>query len=186
MTSPYLYFPGGRLSSAELTAACLDGHLVALGEGYIPADAVETAALRAASLRELLPPGVAATHRSAAWIHGAPAAPPARHRVQRVSARRLHHRIDRRLQFHDTRMPPADVVRIGGVLVTTPIRTLVDLTRTAGPGHRRAALLMVQAGIADAEDAIAWLHASPGLPGKRTALPLLQAWASADQPEVTR
>ena len=43
MTGPFLYFPHDRLSPAELSAARLDGHVVELGEGYIPADAVETA-----------------------------------------------------------------------------------------------------------------------------------------------
>ena len=44
--------PDDRLSPAELSAACLDGDLVELGEAYIPADAVETRGLRAGSLRE--------------------------------------------------------------------------------------------------------------------------------------
>jgi hypothetical protein len=48
--SPFLYFADDRLSSAELTAACLDGHLVSLGDAYMPADAVETRALGAGSL----------------------------------------------------------------------------------------------------------------------------------------
>ena len=42
MASPFLYFADDRLSAAELSAARLDGHLVELGEAYIPADAVET------------------------------------------------------------------------------------------------------------------------------------------------
>ena len=42
MASPFLYFADDRLSRAELSAACLDGDLVELGEAYIPADAVET------------------------------------------------------------------------------------------------------------------------------------------------
>ena len=51
MSSPFLYFADERLSPAELSAARLDGHLVELGEAYIPADAVETRGLRAGSLR---------------------------------------------------------------------------------------------------------------------------------------
>ena len=47
MASPFLYQIDDRLSLAELTAARLDGHLVELGEAYIPADAVETLGLRA-------------------------------------------------------------------------------------------------------------------------------------------
>ena len=72
MASPFLYFADDRLSQAELTAACLDGDLVELGEAYIPADAVETTGLRAGSLSEVLGESLAATHLTAAWIHGAP------------------------------------------------------------------------------------------------------------------
>ena len=85
-----------RLSAAELSAARLDGHLVELGEGYIPADAVETTHLRAASLAVLLGATLAATHLSAAWVYGAIDAAPPRHTVQRAVPRRIHHVIDRR------------------------------------------------------------------------------------------
>src|SRR3546814_4417455 len=54
MASPFLYFAGSRLSQAELSAACLDGDLVPLGDGFVPADLIETTALRAASLRPVL------------------------------------------------------------------------------------------------------------------------------------
>ena len=90
MGSPFLYFTDDRLSGAELTAACLDGDLVALGDAYIPADAVETAALRAGSLTPILGDTLAATHLTAAWIHGGLPLPPARHTVQRAVPRRLH------------------------------------------------------------------------------------------------
>ena len=71
MASPFLYFADDRLSRAELTAACLDGDLVELGDAYIPADAVETSALRAGSLLPVLGENLAATHLTAAWIQGA-------------------------------------------------------------------------------------------------------------------
>ena len=92
MASPFLYFADDRLSTAELSAACLDGDLVELGDAYIPADAVETQALRAGSLARILGDTLAATHLSAAWIHGALPEPPARHTVQRAVPRRLHRR----------------------------------------------------------------------------------------------
>ena len=41
MHPAFLYLPGARLELAELAAAALDGHLVAMGEGFIPADLVE-------------------------------------------------------------------------------------------------------------------------------------------------
>lgn len=192
MTSPYLYFAGERLSPAELSAACLDGHLVELGEGYIPADAVETAALRAGSLGTLLGDVLAATHLSAAWIHGAIPFPPTRHTVQRAVSRRLHHLIGRRFCYRDLCIAAGDLQRIGGVLVTTPARTLADLVRVDDRAHRAAARLMVQGGVASVDEAVAWLEGHGGVPNKRSALVLLRRWASeetagtADQDEVTR
>src|SRR6478609_127580 len=129
MASPFLYFAEDRLSQAELSAACLDGDLVELGEAYIPADAVETRGLRAGSLSGILGDVLAATHLSATWIHGALPAPPARHTVQRAVARRLHHIPDRRLVYRDLAVDPADLQLVSGVLVTSPVRTLADLSR---------------------------------------------------------
>src|ERR671913_62107 len=118
MHSTYLYFPQQRLSAAELSAARLDGHLVELGEGYIPADAVETTHLRAASLAVLLGSPLAATHLSAAWVYGAIDTAPSRHTVQRAVPRRIHHVIDRRILYRDGSIGDDDLAAIGGVLVT--------------------------------------------------------------------
>ncbi|BDV30606.1 type IV toxin-antitoxin system AbiEi family antitoxin [Microbacterium terricola] len=180
MGSPFLYFAGDRLSTAELTAACLDGHLVDLGEGYIPADAVETAALRAGSLSELLGADLAATHLSAAWIHGVLPDPPGRHTVQRAASRRLHHVLGRRIVYRDLQVDPADLVRIGGVWVTAPPRTLADLARIADPRYQAAAAAMADAMPRVRSGAVAWLSEHGPLPGKAKALRMLR------QDEVTR
>ena len=66
MTSPFLFFVDDRLSLAELSAARLDGDLVELGDAFIPADAIETGALRAGSLTSMLGDTLAATHLTAA------------------------------------------------------------------------------------------------------------------------
>jgi len=180
MGSPFLYFAGDRLGPAELTAACLDGHLVDLGEGYIPADAVETAALRAASLGELLGADLAATHLSAAWIHGAIPEPPSRHTVQRAASRRLHHVLGRRIVYRDLQVDPDDLIRIGGVWVTSPPRTLADLARISDAPYEAAALAMAGAMPVARDAAIAWLCEHGPLPGKARALGMLR------QDEVTR
>ncbi len=190
MASPFLYFAGERLSTAELSAARLDGHLVELGEAYIPADAVETRELRAGSLGALLGDTLAATHLSAAWVHGALAEPPARHTVQRAVPRRLHHVLGRRLIYRDLQVDPHDLVRIGGVWVTVPVRTLADLSRIGDDAHVRAATLMVDAAPALAGEAVAWLENHGALPAKRSALALLRSLAArepqAAQDDVTR
>ena len=126
---PFLYFADDRLSTPELMAARLDGHLIEVGEGFMPADAVETRELRAASLRRVYAPGLAFTHESAAWVHGALTEVPRRHCVQRTGARRRPPLLDRRLRYRDGRLADRDVVIVSGVAVTVPERTLADLVR---------------------------------------------------------
>ncbi|WP_109209477.1 MULTISPECIES: hypothetical protein [Microbacterium] len=178
MASPFLYFADDRLSRAELTAACLDGDLVALGDAYMPADAVETAALRAGSLAPILGDTLAATHLSAAWVHGALTAPPTRHTVQRAVARRLGVVPDRRLVYRDLAVDARDLQRLGGVLVTSPARTLADLARVEDPDHAMAARLLADADPDAVTRAIDDLEAGV-LPHKRAALVLLRSFASA-------
>lgn len=186
MASPFLYFADERLSPAELSAARLDGHLVELGEAYIPADAVETRELRAGSLQELLGETLAATHLSAAWVHGALSEPPARHTVQRAVARRLHQVIGRRLLYRDLRVDPVDLVRIGGVWVTVPVRTLADVSRVADADHARAARLLTDAVPGLAAQAVAWLESHGALPNKRSALALLRGLAARERPDASQ
>lgn len=183
--SPFLYFADERLSRAELTAACLDGDLVALGDAYIPADAVETAALRAGSLAETLGDTLAATHLSAAWVHGGLPLPPSRHTVQRGVPRRLHVRPDRRVVYRDLQVPGDDLQLVGGVLVTTPERTLADLARVGDDEHTEAARLLAEIDADAAYEAIARLEAG-ALPHKRAALACLRALVEERQDEVTR
>jgi hypothetical protein len=189
MASPFLYFADERLSCAELTAACLDGHLVGLGDAYIPADAVETAALRAGSLARVLGETLAATHLSAAWIHGGLPQPPARHTVQRAVTRRLHVVPERHVVYRDTAVPDEDLELLGGVRVTTPARTLIDLARVRDAAHDRAARLLAAARPESVAPAIARLQQG-ALPHKRRALGLLAevagATAAAGQEDVTR
>ncbi|MCR2761989.1 hypothetical protein NQ152_00555 [Microbacterium sp. zg.B48] len=189
MSSPFLYFADGRLSQAELSAARLDGHLVELGDAYIPADAVETRELRAGSLRAILGDTLAATHLSAAWVHGGLHVPPTRHTVQRAVPRRLHQVMGRRLLYRDLNVDPVDLMRISGVWVTDPVRTLADLSRVVDDEHARAARLLADAVPGLPARAIAWMAAHGALPNKRSALAFLRGLAArgaVDQEEVTR
>ncbi|MCR2800846.1 type IV toxin-antitoxin system AbiEi family antitoxin [Microbacterium sp. zg-Y818] len=195
MPSPFLYFAGGRLSGAELAAARLDGDLVEVGEGYMPADAVETRELRAASLAPLVGQTLAATHLSAAWVHGVLDTPPARHAVQRVVARRLSPSLDARVRYSDVRLDAADADVIGGVAVTSPTRTLADLARSRDAAHRDVAVRMMTIAPHLRDEALAWLAAAGPVPDKRAAVAFLRAYAvpsarpppgTAGQDEVTR
>jgi hypothetical protein len=186
MASPFLYFADDRLSRAELSAACLDGDLVELGEAYIPADAVETAALRAGSLARTLGDTLAATHLTAAWIHGALLHQPARHTVQRAVPRRLHVVPDRQLVYRDLSIPSSDLLLVGGVRVTSPVRTMIDLARVGDDDHARAAQLLAGTHTDAVADAIERLEGGV-LPHKRKALPILRGLvAGSGQDDVTR
>lgn len=187
MRSPFLYFADERLSVAELTAACLDGDLVELGDAYMPADAVETTALRAGSLRTLLGDTLAATHLSAAWIHGMLPDPPARHTVQRAVSHRLHQVVHRRLVYRDPWVGEDGMVRIGGVWVTSPARTLADIVRVTDERHASAARSIAPADPALCAAALAFLVSRGPVPNKRAGIALLQTLAAAaDQDDVTR
>ncbi|MFT4231136.1 MAG: type IV toxin-antitoxin system AbiEi family antitoxin [Microbacterium sp.] len=175
----FVYFAHDRFSPAELSAARLDGHLVELGEGFVPADAVETPALRAASLAPLVDDRLAATHLSAAWVHGAVDEPPAQHAVQRAVGHRIRPVVDHRVVYRDVQLDARDVVRIGGVLVTTPVRTLADLARQSASGPDGAqvaeAISRLAAHAGAAREGIARLAQQDAVPGKPHALELLRA-----------
>jgi hypothetical protein len=175
MPSRFVYVAGDRLSQAELSAACLDGHVVALGEAYVPADVVESAALRAASLAPLLGDTLAATHLSAAWVHGGIDEAPGRHAVQRAVPRRLHHVLGRRFSYRDTEIPESDLVRIGGVAITSVARTAADLARAGDIAARRALETWTGRTPVPSVEGSAWLSAHPRLPHGAAARALLDA-----------
>lgn len=177
MSWPFLYFSCEGLSLAELTAARLDGDLIDVGEAFMPADAVETHTLRAASLGRLIPGTVAITRVSAAWVHGAVSVPPARHTVQRLSSARAHVR-DPRLAYRDRPVPSGDVVFIAGVAVTSPPRTLADLVRDLCHGDEGARTVIESMLIWRPElvnEAVALLESAPPMHFKRPALAFLRA-----------
>lgn len=168
---PFLYFAGDRLTEAELRAALLDGDLVDIGEGFMPADAVETPEMRAASLLPLTGGHRALTHVSAAWVYGVRHEPPLVHTLQRATTTRASFPLDARVQFRDLALPEADVTQIGGVLVTTPVRTFVDLVRrqvaTGTADATIAAFLRWRPSLR--EDGLRWLDACGPVHHKRPA-----------------
>ncbi|WP_396641386.1 type IV toxin-antitoxin system AbiEi family antitoxin [Microbacterium sp.] len=174
MRWPLIYLPGERLSIAELSAARLDGDVVEIGEGYMPADAIESTATRAASLRSICGPRLVVGSWSAAWVYGALPEPPSRHSVLRGAAHRVGNLIDRRAIFHDVGVDDQDVSDVEGVLVTSPLRTLIDVARRIRePEHRERATsvvdTLIDAGLVDPRDAISRIDSVTRLPGSKQA-----------------
>ncbi|WP_223624767.1 type IV toxin-antitoxin system AbiEi family antitoxin [Microbacterium sp. EST19A] len=176
MHPAFLYLPGSRLSPAELSAARIDGHVIDLGEAYVPADLVETAEVRASTLASLVRPGTAASGPTAAWIHGAGDAPPAVHHVKRSADRRLRPQTSGRLVFHDTLLAASDQQMIAGIAVSTPVRTLLDLATTL---HRDPRVLPWMDHLARvfpglASEAAASVRSLRRVPGSRAGLAALE------------
>ena len=175
----FLYVPGDRLSQSELSAARIDGHVVEMGDAYIPADLVETADVRASTITPLVQPGTAASGPTAAWIHGAGDTPPAVHHVKRCVERRLRPVTSARLVFHDTVLPSSDVRMIGGIPVSTAARTMLDLATTL---HRdpRVRIWMDRLALACPEapaDAVTALRDMKRVPGSRAGIAALERLA---------
>ena len=166
------YRPGALLSPQELNAARLDGLLVEIGEGYMPADLPEDAGARAAALSPILTPGYAASGPTAAWVHGVGDAPPSRHHIQRAVDHRPRIEQRREVIAHEGRIPPADLIFVAAVPVTTPLRTLTDLVLTSGRyrecdewmGEMAAMFPSLLPRVHEL------LTARPRMPGKRAAL----------------
>lgn len=180
------YRPGGRLSLPELSAARLDGDVVEVGEGYIPADAIEGAGARALSLSPLVPPGTAVSGISAAWVHGAGDAPPGVHHVSRISASRQRIAPSIRVVHHERRLCADDVRSISGVWVQTPEATaeslLLSSARSAEDELWLHSLMRITPGLAEAvRDRVIPLGRRPGANHARR---ILERWAS--QEVVTR
>ncbi|MFJ6531320.1 type IV toxin-antitoxin system AbiEi family antitoxin [Microbacterium sp. NPDC091662] len=179
MHPAFLYVPGDRLSLSELSAARIDGHVVEVGDAYVPADLVEGPDVRAGAVASLVQPGTAASGPTAAWIHGAGDAPPAVHHVRRCVERRIRAVTSSRLVFHDTVVPASDVQLIGGIRVSDPVRTMLDLATALHRDPRmltwmdRLALVFPETPNAAAEA----LRAMSRVPGSRAGSAVLERLA---------
>ncbi|WP_372967123.1 type IV toxin-antitoxin system AbiEi family antitoxin [Microbacterium sp.] len=179
MHPAFLYLPGGRLAVSELSAARLDGHLIELGEGYIPADLVESAAARASAIAALVPVDTAASGPTSAWIHGAGDVPPPIHHVRRAVARRIRPVLTHRVRFHDTALPVDAFVQLGGIAVMTPVRTMVDLALGLHRDEslRRWMVLLAEVDASLAAEAATAMSTLSRVPGTRAARGALERLA---------
>lgn|GEM_PF-555389 len=161
-----------ELPSEELQAARLDGEMYALGLGACPIDVVEQPAHRALALAPIAVDRMIAERRTAAWIWGALDELPAPHEFCVDIRARTTRPVDARILVRELVLDASDWVSVGGVPVTTPLRTLVDMARVAvswdSAQQRIAATLARHAGI-DSRACREMLDRSRNLPNKRRA-----------------
>jgi hypothetical protein len=129
------------ISDGRLVALCRSGLLRRPIRGvYVAAQVPDSLALRAAMLRLVVPPDCFVTDRTAGWLHGCPMilAPNDHLVVPRVSmfrppdAGRLRNKLSRSGERH---VLAEDLAEVEGLLVTTPLRTALDLGRLEKPAQ---------------------------------------------------
>ena len=180
------YLPGERLSLAELGSARLDGHVVEVGEGYMPTDTIESSGARAMSIAALFPPHAAASGPTAAWVHGAGDLPPAVHHFTRAQRARGRRSVSHRVVFHERLLRTDEVQVLAGMLVTTPFVTAATLlfsaTQSTADAHWLQALLRAHPSLEpELHTFVSQTHRRPGSRSARRLLADL-----TDQEVVTR
>jgi hypothetical protein len=135
------------LPVVELRAACIDGQVFAVDDWFAPIDEPDGRQLRAATLAPLVPERMIAERSSALWVFGARASAPFRHQLCIDIANRTTPHLSPRFEFRECRIETADIVQVGSLRLTSPLRTAIDLLRTCEPF-----------GVADALDVLAVLR----------------------------
>jgi len=138
------------LPLAELTCARLDGELFAVAGAWCPIDALDGPEIRARAVAPLAPSRAAAERMTAAWIYGL-AAEPVRHQFCVDVTARTRKPSGTGTLLREVRIGPDDTRLVGQLLVTTPLRTAIDLARWGRSAGRppEPALLAALLGLDD-------------------------------------
>lgn len=154
LTTPFTRVQAERLGVSRTTLATITrrGLVRPVLRGvYAAAQLVDSIELRAASLALVVPPSAVVTDRSAAWLHMVDLlAPSAVHEMPPLD---IYSRSESRVRrpgvsSGERRMRDEDVTVVEGVLVTTKLRTALDLGRRLDRYHALAALdALLRAGV---------------------------------------
>ncbi|TAM69966.1 MAG: hypothetical protein EPN48_06115 [Microbacteriaceae bacterium] len=187
---PDVLVPTVTLSLPELCAARLDGEVMPIDECFIAIDTADSTRARAITLRSLVGSRAIADKASALWIYGILPMPPATHTVCIDRADRSATPRSLRVTVAQSRFHPGDLCTVGGMTVTTPLRTVYDLARVRrfSALESRGIRGLIDLFALDAASCIARVDAVRNLPGRRAALRRLHdaAAAAAPQPALTR
>ncbi len=119
------------LPLAELCAATLDGQVFRLDDCFEPVDVPHTRLQRARAIGALWPGKFIAERSTAAWIWGALESAPLDHELCVSLGARARPENTRRLTVREVVIENDEFVVLGGMRVTTPLRTIVDIARFA-------------------------------------------------------
>lgn len=166
------------LPEAELRAARLDGEVFAVGECFCPVDEVIGPAHRARSLAAVLPPRMIAEQHSAAWVLGATSVPPWRPELCTDADARTRPASLAMLTVREVVIDSSEFTWMGGMRVTTPLRTAIDLARFSAPfgaEEQEIVAKLAELGRFQLSDCIEAIESRRNLPRKRSALQRLHS-----------
>lgn len=161
------------LPEAELCALRLDGEVYRIDECFSPIDVVESPISRAHALAWITPARFIAEQRTAAWLHGALGLPPAVHQFCVAARARAKPSQGRRMRVREVEIDDSEIQSFGGIRVTTPLRTTVDLARFSrvfGAEEKRVVTALLAIDGLGTDECRAALNLRRNLPGKRLAL----------------
>lgn len=159
------------LPAAELLAARLDGDLFAVDGCFSPIDEILQPFHRAAAARAGLSRKLIVELQSAAWVWGALPEAPLRHTFCVGVGARVSRTPGREHEVREVAIGSHDLVDLRGTLVTTPLRTVLDLVRADAGTHHVLRGLLDEPGLTLARDT---LLRHRNLPNKRRAVARLE------------
>jgi len=180
-------FPVIDLPDPERQAMRLDGELYRLADGYVSIAVPDVPASRAAALLAHRPRRLIAARRTAAWIWGALPTAPARGEYLVDLAARWRPAPSEGLDVIESVLHAGDVTDLGGAMVTSPLRTAIDLARFRSPfttADGDAVRELASIGGFGYDDALHVMDRGRNLAGKQLAATRLAS--SLAQPELTR
>lgn len=137
--------PGELFTLGELHAMKLDSVLRSVfGDAFRAVDIPESMEVRAAALGQQIPPALlrraAVGQLSAAWVYGCAPTPQPIALLLGLAGKSAQLPLLSGCTLRQVRLDPSDVQELGGTLVTTPLRTALDVARTAPPQLARTVL----------------------------------------------
>lgn len=185
-----LYSPGQLFSWPELQAMASDGVLTQLYQrGYLAPGTRSTPQLRARALCTMIPQPirqrVVAGRLTAAWVYGCAPEPDRLALLVDASRRISSMRATRGCTFHEVRLGALDVVSLGGLMVSSPLRTALDIALHVESDRALPVLAaLLERGELGVRLRLLRLavEATPRVPYKRAALELLALLEAARPP----
>lgn len=184
---PELYAPDKPFAWPELQSLASDGVLARFHQhGYTLPDHMASPQLRARAAAGAVPASVrqrvVAGRMTAAWIYGCAAEPDRLALLVDAKRRVSSLRNTRGCTLHEVKLGPLDVISLGGLMVSSPLRTAVDIALHVEAERALPALTALLA--RPQQDVrlrllVLAIEATPRVPHKRAALEKLSRLAPA-------